>query len=523
KPGTRSLFDPTATVRKLNDLRQHYAAVQTAIRDASPFYREVLLADRELQTWPVVRGSILAADQTMLVYYLGQTGGHLFLIDSNATENVVNETVASTVSTLSPAETILHFPLSATADQAAHLGIPAGPLSRQATAQLVCRYLSTLTDETEKNKPTNRGLGSQSVTSAKYPLGPSEALLLTDLLMPPAARAEITRRKPKSLIVVPDGALNQLPLEALRIANSGSEVKDSTQPTMNSGSAKIIGTLEPPTDAPRYLFDELPPIAYAPSAMILSALTQRPKTNMADDASLLTVGNPRYPEAGSAAERSPGNVLLADYLAAGGSLSPLPGTLAECRKVAAALQAAGVKQTTLLEDLDASEKNVRANIGGRKFLHLAAHGLVDQQYQNLFGAIALTAPADFSHATTANDGFLSLFEIHALPLSQCELAVLSACQTNVGPERPLEAGSTMARAFLAAGARRVVSSHWDVDDQSTAELVSAFSAALGESLRHHAPPNYAIALAEARKYVRNQPKWSAPYYWAPFVLIGAAE
>src|SRR5262249_43178260 len=153
------------------------------------------------------------------------------------------------------------------------------------------------------------------------------------------------------------------------------------------------------------------------------------------------------------------------------------GTLAECRKVAAALQAAGVKQTTLLEDLDASEQNVRANLGGRKFLHLAAHGLVDQQYQNLFGAIALTAPADFQHATTANDGFLSLFEIHALPLSQCELAVLSACQTNVGPRQPLEAGSTMARAFLAAGARRVVSSQWDVDDQSTAELVSAFAAA----------------------------------------------
>ena len=44
-----------------------------------------------------------------------------------------------------------------------------------------------------------------------------------------------------------------------------------------------------------------------------------------------------YPEADPATERSPGNVLLADYLAAGGSLSPLPGTLAECRKVAAAL------------------------------------------------------------------------------------------------------------------------------------------------------------------------------------------
>jgi CHAT domain-containing protein len=156
-------------------------------------------------------------------------------------------------------------------------------------------------------------------------------------------------------------------------------------------------------------------------------------------------------------------------------------------------------------------------------VHLAAHGLVDQQYQNLFGALALTPPENFQTATTENDGFLSLFEIYGLPLKNCELVVLSACQTNVGPDRPLEAGSTMARAFLAAGARRVVCSHWDVDDESTAELIGAFAASIGQSLRARQEPNYAIALADARKYVRNQPKWSSPYHWAPFVLIGPAK
>jgi CHAT domain-containing protein len=81
----------------------------------------------------------------------------------------------------------------------------------------------------------------------------------------------------------------------------------------------------------------------------------------------------------------------------------------------------------------------------------------------------------------------------------------------------------MARAFLAAGARRVVCSHWDVDDESTAELIGAFAAAIGQSLRAGQPPNYAVALDDARKYVRSQPKWSSPYHWAPFVLIGPAR
>jgi CHAT domain-containing protein len=81
----------------------------------------------------------------------------------------------------------------------------------------------------------------------------------------------------------------------------------------------------------------------------------------------------------------------------------------------------------------------------------------------------------------------------------------------------------MARAFLAAGARRVVCSQWDVDDESTAELIGAFASAIGQSIREGKEPNYAIALADARKYVRGQSRWSSPYHWAPFVLMGSAR
>jgi CHAT domain-containing protein len=66
-----------------------------------------------------------------------------------------------------------------------------------------------------------------------------------------------------------------------------------------------------------------------------------------------------------------------------------------------------------------------------------------------------------------DDGFLSLHEVYQLPLKDCEPGVLSACSTNVGPQRPLEAGVPLASGFLAAGARRVVASPWSGAATST--------------------------------------------------------
>jgi len=497
-----SASDSAELARRLAELRRQYADIQTAIRDASPFYRELLLGNRGLQAWPVVKPHVLSSDSVMLLYNLGQTGGHLFLIDGNS--NLHNASIDHTAvenagdsysgNASNSKSEVTHYCLTVSPEQSSRLGIPPGPLSRQAAAQWVFRYVTTLC-EPEQTRGANRGLGAKAITSAKYAVGPIEQTMITDILVPPPVREELHRLNPRYITVVPDGALDQLPLEALCVS----------------------------VDPPRYLLDELPPIAYAPSAMILAAIAERKSPDSVNDYSLLTVGNPRYPEIDPAVSRSSSDVALADYMAAGGTLSPLPGTSTECRKVAAALRSAGVSNVTTLEDSKASELNVREQLSGRRFVHLAAHGLVDQQYQNLFGALALTQPENFQNTTTENDGFLSLFEIYGLPLGDCELVVLSACQTNVGPDRPLEAGSTMARAFLAAGARRVVCSHWDVDDESTSELIGAFAAGLGEALRAGQKPNYAVALAEARKYVRGQSKWSSPYYWAPFVLMGPAR
>ena len=124
----------------------------------------------------------------------------------------------------------------------------------------------------------------------------------------------------------------------------------------------------------------------------------------------------------------------------------------------------------------------------------------------------------------SDDGFLYLHEIYRLPLEECELAVLSACSTNVGPQRPLEAGVTLAGGFLASGARGVLASHWGVDDEATAELMTAFFRKVTDDAKAGRPVRYAQALQQARQQVRNRKAaWSTPYFWAPFVLVGPAD
>ena len=122
-----------------------------------------------------------------------------------------------------------------------------------------------------------------------------------------------------------------------------------------------------------------------------------------------------------------------------------------------------------------------------------------------------------------NDGQLSDNEILQLPLADCELAVLTVRQTNVGPDHPLEAGSTLAQAFLAAGARRVVASHWSVSDASTAELIAGFIEFIAADLDKTDQLRAAASLHAAKLKIRNDPRWQAPYYWAPFVLLGPSD
>jgi len=73
----------------------------------------------------------------------------------------------------------------------------------------------------------------------------------------------------------------------------------------------------------------------------------------------------------------------------------------------------------------------------------------------------------------------------------------------------------LSRAFMYAGAPRVVASLWQVDDFATAELMKRFyRGVLVDRLRP------AAALAAAQREMRRHARWRSPYYWAGFTVIG---
>jgi CHAT domain-containing protein len=274
---------------------------------------------------------------------------------------------------------------------------------------------------------------------------------------------------------------------------------------------------------PEYLLDVAPPIGYAPSATILMRLSERPAEPATKEIDpVLAVGDPAYAAASPVQQpnrSAPAGGVSARYAGLGGTLSRLPYSGREANWVAENYIKQGLK-AGVLRDSTATEAAVRKYAPGRRVLHLACHGLIDASYGNFFGSLAL-APGPRGQVDPADNGFLTLSEIYALDLRSCELAILSACQTNYGEHQAGEGVWALTRGFLVAGSRRVVASDWLVDDEAAASLVSYYTAILAQQEREGKTPDYAAALRDAKRWIRSQEKWQSPYYWGTFVLVGA--
>jgi CHAT domain-containing protein len=198
-------------------------------------------------------------------------------------------------------------------------------------------------------------------------------------------------------------------------------------------------------------------------------------------------------------------------------LPRLPGTARETREVQAAL--ASVADVTVLQGAAARESAVRKQIAGKRYLHFATHGLVDQEQGELFAALAL-APPPPGAPTGDDDGLLQLFEVYDLRLD-ADLAVLSACGSNAGRVVAGEGIFALSRGFLIAGARRVVASQWPVDDESTAELVGELFRRVAGADNSGGNLDAARALRDAKlRLRRSKSGWAHPFFWAPFVITG---
>ena len=149
-------------------------------------------------------------------------------------------------------------------------------------------------------------------------------------------------------------------------------------------------------------------------------------------------------------------------------------------------------------------------LGDYRIIHFATHGLLNSEHPELSGLVLSLVD---QHGRP-QDGFLTLGDIYNLNL-RADLVVLSACETGLGKDIKGEGLIGITRGFMYAGASRVVTSLWKVDDAATAELMGKFYRGM---LREGLQP--AAALRNAQIEMWKQKRWSSPYFWAGFVMQG---
>jgi CHAT domain-containing protein/tetratricopeptide (TPR) repeat protein len=287
---------------------------------------------------------------------------------------------------------------------------------------------------------------------------------------------------------------------------------------VSSGSLEYVpfAALIVPGEAPSRWLGEDHEIVSLPSVSVLARLREpRPRRRPAFE--LAIVADPVYsatdPRIG--ARRAPiGVTTRRDDGGPVGIGSATRGDFARLvfsRQEARALTAlAGSARTVQALDFRASPETIARDVAGARLVHFATHGILDTTRPERSGLVLSLVDPD----GRPRDGVLRLNEIFGLSLS-AELVVLSGCETGLGRQVRGEGLVGLTRAFMYAGAPRVVSSLWRVDDQATAQLMTRF-------YRHMLAGGQrpAAALRAAQRELARDPRWAAPYFWAGFVLHG---
>ena len=461
-------------VAEMQVVRAELLADESQTQAMAAAEQNLLVGRLSLDAVDRVIENLLASGDRVLYYYVGQRKSYLFLVGFSPNEVEV-------------------VPLTTLAGDGGALAVPAG----RGAIDRIAHHYHDVCRSPNKARTLMRG-------------GPAAARLAAEanVVLPPEVRGrlQVLAADPAvQVTVVPDGPLFQLPWPALVLA---------------------------PASPPKFLIDQAPPLVVAPSLMVREALS-RPLSLAGSIGSLagstgapkqlLSLARPVYltKEQLSAA---PAGTAAARYHSLGGPVQDLAYAQVESDSICAGIRPDARRQLLGAEATEAALRQALKSDRPR-ILHLATHGVASNASGAIQGALALSPASEAVEfgGDSSTDGFLELSEIADLALSDCELAVLSACQTNTGAERPLEMGTSFARAFLAAGARRVAATRWQVDDESAASLVDYFFRGITAPATDsgvNTSASYSRAMHHARQEIRRNPDWDTPYHWAVFTLLG---
>jgi CHAT domain-containing protein/tetratricopeptide (TPR) repeat protein len=452
---------------ELERLAAEFESLENQIKAASPRLNS-LVHTRSL-TLDEVQRRVVDDDTALLEYSLGEQSSYLWVITR---QNAA----------------LFKLPAGATVDR----------LAMDLRAQLIPPRLQRR--NVGIDVPTadqQRGLGISTANPVTDTVAFARAsYALYKVALAPAAAMIGNRR----LVIVADGALNFVPFEALVTTDRGGDY---------SSLDYLIKTNR---------------VSYAPSASVTLAVRDQKRAVgrnilvVADP--VFSASDPRVPtgSASNRAEVTRGLGLDSAVTDVNGPatqasgpprLPRLAGTRIEAEQIGRLAKASGA-QGDLWLDLGANEDDLKhRDLQSYRVVHIATHGVLDAMRPQ-FSGLVLSLVGNKSD----DDGFLRTGEVFNLRLG-ASLVMLSACESGLGKVKRGEGVIGLSRAFMYAGATTVGVTLWSVADKPTAELMTDFyQRLLGPN------PSPSDAMREAQLAMISGKKYSAPFYWAPFVLVG---
>jgi CHAT domain-containing protein/predicted negative regulator of RcsB-dependent stress response len=461
---------PAELDAELEKLQTEYEEIENQIRTASPRYA-TLTANKPMTLAEVQQNAL--DDQTVLVEYaLQPEESYLFV----ASKSAVN---------------LFKLPSRTNVDK----------LAMDLRAQLIPSKLQRRIVGIDVAE-ANRGLAVASAAPEDVAPFVAASNALYKVVLEPAAGMIGEKR----LMVVADGALNYIPFEVLL-------------KTADSGDFSSLGYLVKTNE-----------VVYAPSASVVSTIKQQ--RTKATGRAMLIIADPVFNSNDTRAQKRAatpatdaevrGLGIQSAVADVGGATPPsnpqmeglplarLNGTRTEAEQISKLAKTSG-SQADVWLDLDANEDNLSArDVSKYRIIHVATHGLLNAERPQFTGVV-LSLVGNKTH-----DGFVRTDEVFNLRLGS-PLVMLSACETGLGKEKRGEGVMGLTRAFMYAGAPTVGVSLWSVADKSTADLMTDFYRRL---LSTGEGTTSSSALRGAQLAMISGKKYSAPFYWAPFVLVG---
>lgn len=220
--------------------------------------------------------------------------------------------------------------------------------------------------------------------------------------------------------------------------------------------------------------------------------------------------------------------------------SYLPATNKEIKNIADIMASTGWR-VSIFNDKTASEGLLKSLNGSSdmNILHIATHGFAFPDPMKSNHPLSSPSTEDFKDADmpmvrsgllfaganltwrgkqkimldkTGEDGVLTAFELSMLLLDKTKLVVLSACETGLGDINGSEGTFGLRRAIKLAGVENMIISLWQIDDETTMELMTSFYSELSKN------NDIASSFSSAQKAMRNKYP-NQPKNWAGLILV----